>query len=430
MDVATLKKDFPTLGREVYGKPLVYLDSAASSQTPQSVMDAMDSFYARRRANVSRGVYLIATEATDAYEAARRRVADFVGCAPEGTVFTRNTTESINLVAYSWVRRRLGPGDALLTTQMEHHANLVPWQQAADDAGFELRFIPVTDDGHLDLDAVPDLVADGKVAFLAVTHQSNVLATINPVAELAERVREANPDCRVLVDGAQSVPHLPVDFGDLGADFLAFSGHKMLGPTGVGVLAADPELLDDMPPFVSGGEMIRDVTLESATWNDLPHKFEAGTMPIAEVIGLGAAVAYLEDLGMDNVRRHEVELTATALEALRGTDGVTVHGPDDPEERGGAISFLVDGVHAHDIGTVVDREGVCIRVGHHCTKPLMRRLGVAATARASVYVYNDAADIDALVRGIVAAQEFFGRVPDRAGPVTTERDPETVGGPA
>ncbi|HEX2028995.1 MAG TPA: SufS family cysteine desulfurase [Nitriliruptorales bacterium] len=430
LDVQTIKKDFPTLRREVHGRRLVFVDSAASSQTPQPVLDAMADYYEQRRCNVERGVYLIATEATEAYETARRKVAAFVDAPVEGTVFTRNTTEAINLVAYSWVRRRLGEGDALLATEMEHHANLVPWLEAAKERGFELRFVPITDDGRLDLDAVPQLLADGRVRFLAVTHQSNVLSTINPVSELVRQVRAANPDCKVLVDGAQSVPHMPVSFRALDVDFLAFSGHKMLGPTGIGVLVARPELLDAMPPFITGGSMILDVTLEGARWNELPHKFEAGTMPIAEAIGLGAAVDYLEGLGMESVRAHEVELTAAVLAALDTVEGVTVHGPRDVRQRGGAVSFLVDGVHAHDVGTVLDHEGVAVRVGHHCAKPLMRRLGVAATARASFYVYNDEDDIDALVHGIRAAQAFFAAVPERLEPVTTERDPETVGGPA
>ncbi len=425
-DVQSIRKDFPTLRREVYGKRLVFLDSAASSQTAQPVLDAMADYYEQRRSNIERGVYLISQEATDAYEAARRKVAQFVDAPVEGTVFTRNTTEAINLVAYSWVRRRLGDGDALLATEMEHHANLVPWLETARDVGVELRFIPVTDDGYLDLDAVPALLADGKVKFLAVSHQSNVLATINPVAELARQARSANPGCRVLVDAAQSVPHLPVSFEELGCDFLAFSGHKMLGPTGVGVLVANTDVLDAMPPFLTGGSMIRDVTLEGATWAELPNKFEAGTMPIAEVIGLGAAVDYLTQLGMEQVRRHEIELTAAALDALGGIDGVTVHGPSEPEARGGTLSFLVDGVHAHDVGTIVDQEGVCVRVGHHCAKPLMRRLGVAATARASFYVYNDEDDIAALVKGIDAARRFFAADPRPAASPAPDAEAHAV----
>ncbi len=435
-DVQAVKKDFPTLRREVHdGRRLVYLDSAASSQTPRSVIETMDDYYEHHRSNVHRGVYQLATEATDLYERGRNRIAEFVDAPVEGCVFTKNCTEAINLVAYSYVRRRLGPDDVLLTTQMEHHANLVPWQQAAADAGFEIRYLPVTSDGYLDLDAFPAYIEDGRVSFLAVTHMSNVLATVNPVAELARQARDANPSCKVLVDGAQSVPHMPVSFRDMGADFLAFSGHKMLGPTGIGVLAADPELLEEMPPFLSGGEMILDVTLQGATWNEVPHKFEAGTMMIAEGAGLAAAVDYLEDLGMDAVREHEIELTRAALDALGEVEGVTVHGPTVAEDRGGAISFEVDGLHPHDIGTVLDREGVCVRVGHHCAKPLLRCLGVNSTARASFYVYNDENDIGPLVDGIRAAQEFFA-VGSRPSPTPEGKPPEEVrpataaGGPA
>jgi cysteine desulfurase / selenocysteine lyase len=430
LDVAAIKADFPTLRRRVHGERLVYVDSAASSQTPRQVLEAMNDFYEHRRCNVERGVYQLATEATDAYESARQTVADFVDAPVEGTIFTRNTTEALNAVAYAWARTALGAGDAIVATEMEHHANLVPWLQVAEATGAELRWIPITDEGRLDLDVLPDLLADGRVRLLAVTHQSNVLATINPVAELARQAREANPDCKVVVDAAQSVPHLATSFRHLDVDFLAFSGHKMLGPTGVGVLVGRPELLRRMPPFLTGGSMINDVTLDGATWAEIPQKFEAGTPAIAEAIGLGAAVRYLESLGMDEVRRHAEALTATALDALEEIDGVSTHGPRAVDERGGAISFVVEGVHAHDVGTVADHHGVAIRVGHHCTKPLMRRLGVAATARASFYVYNDEDDVEALVRAIVAAQEFFGTVPERLEPVTTDRDPKHVGGPA
>jgi cysteine desulfurase / selenocysteine lyase len=433
LDVEAIKKDFPTLRREVYDKPIVYLDSAASSQTPQPVLDAMEDYYDSYRSNTERGVYLIATEATDAYERARARIAAFVDAPPAGTVFTRNTTESINLVAYSWVRRRLGPDDALLTTEMEHHANLVPWIEASREVGFDLRVIPITDDGRIDLDAAEGLLSDGRVVFLAVTQQSNVLGTINDVADLTGRARAANSSCRVLLDGAQYVPHNSASFTQLGCDFLAFSGHKMLGPTGIGVLAAKPELLEEMPPFITGGSMIRDVTLESASWNDVPHKFEAGTMPIAEAIGLAAAVDYLEAIGMEEIRRHEKDLTGYALEALAGMDDITVHGPAEPEARGGTISFVMDGVHAHDVGTIIDREGVCVRVGHHCTKPLMRRLGVAATARASLYVYNDERDVDAFVASLDRVRGYFGPVPEAAvssPPRGPETDPHGPGGPA
>jgi cysteine desulfurase / selenocysteine lyase len=433
VDVETIRKDFPTLSREVYGKRLVFLDSAASSQTPRSVLDAMAGFYEQCRCNIERGVYLIATEATEAYEGARARLAQFLDAPVEGVVFTRGTTESINLVAYSWVRENLGPDDALLTTEMEHHANFVPWLEARRAVGFDLRVIPVTDDGQLDLDAAEELLADGRVRFLALAHQSNVLGTINDVADYTRRARAANADCRVLVDAAQSVPHLDVSFADLDCDFLAFSGHKMLGPTGIGALLAKPELLEAMPPFLTGGQMIRDVTLEGATWNDIPHKFEAGTMPIAEAIGLGAAVDYLEQIGMDEIRRHEIELTRYAMRALGEVDDITVHGPTDPQARGGTLSFVMDGVHAHDLGTIVDREGICVRVGHHCTKPLMRRLEVSATARASLYIYNDTDDVDALVASFDRVRDYFGPV-DRGSIATQEprweTDPTAASGTA
>lgn len=409
LDVATIRKDFPTLSREVHGTRLVYLDSAASSQTPRPVLDTMAEYYERYRSNVHRGVYRLAEEATDLFEGARHKVATFTNAPVEGTVFTKNATEAINLVAYSYVRRRLGPGDVLLTTMMEHHANFVPWLHAAEDLGFEIRHVPLTGDGRLDLDAVPGLIDDGRVSFLAVAHVSNVLGTINDVAALAEQVRAANPACRVLVDGSQAVPHLTIDFRALDVDFYAFTGHKMCGPTGVGVLLARPELLEAMPPFLTGGEMILDVRVDGATWNTVPHKFEAGTMMIAEVGGLGAAVDYLTGVGMDAIRAHERQLTAATLAALGGLDGVTVHGPTDPAVRGGAVSFTLAGVHPHDIGAMLDQEGVCVRVGHHCAKPLMRDLGVNATARASLYLYNDEDDLPPLVRGIERARDFFAR---------------------
>jgi cysteine desulfurase/selenocysteine lyase len=409
LDVATIRKDFPTLSREVHGTRLVYLDSAASSQTPRPVLDTMTEYYERYRSNVHRGVYQLAEEATDLFEGARHKVATFTNAPTEGTVFTKNATEAINLVAYSYVRRRLGPGDVLLTTVMEHHANFVPWLHAAQDLGFEIRHIPLTADGRLDLDAVPALIDDGRVSFLAVAHVSNVLGTINDVRALAGQVRDANPGCRVLVDGSQAAPHLAVDFRDLDVDFYAFTGHKMCGPTGVGVLLGKPEVLESMPPFLTGGEMILDVRLDDVTWNAVPHKFEAGTMMIAEVGGLGAAADYLTDIGMGAIREHEQQLTAITLAALADVDGVDVHGPTDVAVRGGAISFTLDGIHPHDIGAMLDQEGVCVRVGHHCAKPLMRELGVNATARASLYLYNDEDDIAPLIRGIERARDFFAR---------------------
>lgn len=409
-DVATLRKDFPTLQREVDGRRLIYLDSAASSQTPHRVLDAMGEYYGELRANVERGVYRISEVATGRYEQARSRVAGFVGApSSDGVVFTKNVTEAMNLVAYSWVRRRLGPGDALLTTAMEHHANFVPWWHAAQEVGFELRVIPVTEDYELDLDAARELLADGAVSFLAVAHVSNVLGTINPVEDMIAMARDANPDVVTMIDGAQAVPHLPVDVAALDCDFYGLTGHKMCGPTGIGALVAKPERLEDMPPFLTGGSMIVDVRVDEVTWNHPPHRFEAGTPPIAEAFGIHAACDYLDALGMDAVRAHERDLAGTFVDALRGTEGVTVYGPVDPDRRCGSISFAVDGVHPHDLGAMLDQYGVCIRVGHHCAKPLMRALGVNATARASLYLYNDTDDLAPLMDGIAEARSFFAR---------------------
>jgi len=409
-DVATLRKEFPTLQQEVDGRRLVYLDSAASSQTPRRVLDAMDEYYEHLRANVERGVYRISEEATGRFERARTRLAAFVGApSPDGVVFTKNVTEAINLVAYSWVRRQLGPGDALLTTAMEHHANFVPWWHAAQEVGFELRTIPITGAFELDLDAAREQLADGTVRFLAVTHVSNVLGTINPLEDLIAMAREANPDVVVLVDGAQAVPHMPVDVAGLDCDFYGITVHKMCGPTGIGALIAKPDRLATMPPFLTGGSMILEVSLDQVTWNHPPHRFEAGTPPIAEAFGVEAACDFLDDLGMANVRAHEEELVGTFVAALTAADGVTVYGPTDPTKRSGAISFAVDGVHPHDLGAMLDQYGVCIRVGHHCAKPLMRTLGVNATARASLYLYNDTDDLAPLLDGIAEARSFFAR---------------------
>ena len=406
-DVATLRKEFPTLQREVGSRRLVYLDSAATSQTPEVVLAAMERYYRYSRSNVHRGVYRLAEEATDTYEGARTAIARLVGADPRGVVFTKNATEACNLIAYGWVRRQLGPGDALLCTVMEHHANMVPFQHAAQDRGFEMRYVPVTEDGQLDLDAAAQLVADGRVRFAAFTHVSNMLGTINDVPRIAALVRAANPDAIVHVDGTQAVPHLPVDLAALGADSYALTGHKMFGPTGIGALVADPALLERMEPFLTGGDMIRDVTLAGATWNDVPHRFEAGTPPIAEAAGLSAAVTFLEELGTERVRAHEVALGETFLTALRATDGVEVHGPHDMAQRGGAISFSLEGVHPHDVGAVFDDRGVCVRVGHHCCKPLMREMGVNATVRASLHVYNDEDDLEPLLEGLSAARRMF-----------------------
>jgi len=407
IDVETIRKEFPTLQREVRGHRLVYLDSAATSQTPEVVLAAMERYYRTYRSNVHRGVYQLAEEATDAYEGARVALARLVGADPRGVVFTKNATEACNLIAYGWVRRRLGPGDALLCTVMEHHANMVPFIHAAEDRGFELRYIPITEDGQLDLEEAARLVADGRVRFAAFTHVSNTLGTINDVPRIAQIVRDANPDAVIHVDGTQAVPHLGVDFAALGVDSYALTGHKMFGPTGIGALVADPALLERMEPFLTGGEMIRDVTLTGATWNDVPHRFEAGTPMIAEAAGLTAAVGFLEELGLDTVRSHEQALGATFLAALEATEWVSVHGPKDMADRGAAISFSVDGVHPHDVGAMLDARGVCVRVGHHCCKPLMRAMGVNSTVRASLHVYNGEDDLEPLLDGLAAARAMF-----------------------
>jgi cysteine desulfurase / selenocysteine lyase len=408
VDVTAVKKDFPILDQPVGdgGKRLVYLDSASSSQKPRAVLDAMDEYYETTHANVHRGVYGIAAEATERYENARARVARFIGApTSEGVVFTKNVTEAINLVAYAWGRANLGPGDAVLLTEIEHHANLVPWLMLREERDIELRFLPMADDFTLDLSELERLV-DG-VRLVGVTAMSNVLGTLPPVRRIADAAHAAG--ALVLVDAAQHVPHLPTDVGALGADFLGFTGHKLCGPTGIGVLWARPELLDAMPAFMGGGEMIRDVRLDGWTPNEIPWRFEAGTPPIAEAIGLHAAIDYLDGLGMEAVREHEVGLTAYALRTLttRFGDELTIHGPSEPAQRGGVVSLSFRDVHPHDLSQVLDQEGVCVRAGHHCAKPLMRRLGVGATARASLYVYNDEADVDALADGLEAASDFF-----------------------
>jgi cysteine desulfurase / selenocysteine lyase len=409
--LARLRTDFPILNRQVNGKRLVYLDSAATAQKPQSVLDALDDFYKQRNANVHRGVYTIAEEATAAYEEARAKAARFIGApSPREVIFTRSTTEAMNLVAHAWARSNLSAGDAVVLTHMEHHANVVPWHMLAAERGIELRWIPLTEDGHLDLAELPRLLDGAKL--LGVTKVSNVLGTINDIAPLAEAAHAAG--ALVLVDAAQAAPHITLDVTSMGADFLAFSGHKMLGPTGIGVLWARKELLEAMPPFLGGGEMITDVRLDGFTPAELPWKFEAGTPPIAEAVGLGAAVDYLRDVGMDAVRAHEVSLTSYAVSSLgeRFGDRFRVHGPADPAERSGVLSFEFttsggDPVHPHDIAQVLDSEGVCVRAGHHCAKPLMRILGVPATARASFYVYNDEDDVDALGDALTAVDKMF-----------------------
>jgi cysteine desulfurase/selenocysteine lyase len=406
VEVSAVKKDFPILDVEIKGRRLVYLDSASSAQKPQQVLDAMDEVYETTYANVHRGVYAIAEEATARMEEARSKLARFIGAkAPREVIFGKNVTEMINLVAYSWGRKNLREGDPVLLTLMEHHANVVPWLMLREERGIELRWLDFDDDYQLDLSNLEQQL-DG-VKLVGVSAMSNVLGTLNPIVPITEAAHAAG--ALVLVDAAQFVPHNVTDVQALGCDFLGFTGHKMLGPSGIGCLWAREELLEAMPPFLGGGEMIANVTTEGFEPTELPWKFEAGTPPITEIIGLGAADDYLTDLGMDRVRAHERELTAYALRTLpdRLGDELTIHGPSDPERRGGVISFSYKGIHPHDISQVLDERAVCVRAGHHCAKPLMRRLGVGATARASLYVYNDEADIDALADALAHTGEFF-----------------------
>ncbi|HVQ93180.1 MAG TPA: cysteine desulfurase [Mycobacteriales bacterium] len=417
LDVEALRKDFPILSRTVRdGHRLVYLDSGATSQKPRQVLDAEREYYERHNAAVHRGAHQLAEEATDAYESARARIGAFIG-APEGEiVFTKNATEALNLVAYSMsnaafsaepaaARFRLGPGDEVVVTEMEHHANLVPWQQLCLRTGATLRWFGLTDDGRLDLSDV-DGVITGRAKVVALVHQSNVLGTVNPLDAIVARAHQVG--ALVVLDACQSVPHMPVDVADLGVDFLAFSGHKMLGPTGIGVLWGRRELLEAMPPFLTGGSMIEVVQLAESTFAPPPQRFEAGVPMTAQAVGLGAAVDYLTAVGMANVHAHEQLLTAYALDALGTVPGVRVIGPPDTVARGGAVSFVVDGIHPHDVGQVLDDVGVEVRVGHHCAWPIVRRFGVPATTRATFYLYNDTGDIDALVAGVRHAKKFFG----------------------
>ncbi len=401
-----VRADFPIFARRFDGRELVYLDSGATSQKPRVVIDAQAEHLRAHNANVHRGVYALAQEADAAYDGARRRVAAFVGGEPQTTIFTKNVTEAINLVAYSWGRANVGAGDVVLITQMEHHANLVPWQVLCRERSAELRYLEVDERGELSLDALEHELARGNVKLVAFAHVSNVLGTINPVAEMTARIRAAG--ALSLVDGAQAVPQMPVELGALGADFYAWTGHKALGPTGVGVLHGSAEILEQMQPFLTGGDMIASVDFQSVSWNELPYKFEAGTPPIAEAVGLGAAVDYLDGLGMERVRTHERALTSYMLERLAEVPGLRVVGPPEADRRGALASFTIEGMHPHDVAELANRGGVCIRAGHHCAQPLMRCLGVSATARASVGVYNDASDIDALVASLQAGREIFG----------------------
>jgi len=380
LDVARIRADFPILERRIGAHPLVYLDSAATSQKPRAVMDAVDAYYATSNANVHRGVHTLGNDATDAFERARARVATFIDAPSDGVVFVRNTTEAINLVASSYATQLLEPGDRIVVTVMEHHSNLVPWQLAAERRGLQLAAIDIDADGRLDLGNLDALLAP-PTRLVALGHQSNVLGTVNDIRTITERAHAAG--ALVCVDAAQSVPHMQVSVRDLGCDFIAFSGHKMCGPMGIGVLWARPELLERMPPFLGGGSMISRVTLERSTWNTVPHKFEAGTPDVAGAVGLAAACDYIDGIGRDRIHEHEMSLTRHLLDVLDEVGDITIFGPRDLESRGGVVSFNLADVHAHDVGTILDRAGVAVRAGHHCCQPLMARLGVAATARAS-----------------------------------------------
>ncbi|HXI82287.1 MAG TPA: cysteine desulfurase [Verrucomicrobiae bacterium] len=408
LDAASLRRDFPILEQEINGHRLVYLDSASTSQKPRVVLEAIDTYYREYNANVHRGIYTIGEKATAEYERARAKVGRFIN-TPDAheIVFTRNATEAINLVAYSWGRRNINRGDAIVLTEMEHHANLVPWQLLVQERDGDLEFIPITDDGVLRLE-VFEVLLKLRPKLVAFTHVSNTLGTINPVREMVDMAHAAG--ALVLVDGAQAVPHVPVDVQELGADFYAFSGHKMLGPMGSGALWARRELLEAMPPFLSGGEMIREVHLRRSDFNDIPWKFEAGTPAVGDAIGLGVAADYLGGIGMDGVREHERDLVTYALEVLpREVPGIQLYGPMTAELRGGVVPFNLPGIHPHDVAQVLDRFGIAVRAGHHCTMPLHERLDLAATARASFQVYSTRDDIDALAAGLIEVQKLFDR---------------------
>lgn len=402
--IETVRLDFPILDRQIHDKRIVYLDNAASSQKPEAVIQVLDDYYRRTNANVHRGVHTLSEEATTLYEGARLRIARFINASDsKQVIFTRGTTEGINLVAYSWGRANLGPGDEVLITEMEHHSNIVPWQILQDQLGFTLRYIPLATNGLLDLSRIGELINE-RTKLVSVVHVSNVLGTINPIEKLTHLAHDVG--AKILVDGAQSIPHMAVDMQALDVDFFVFSGHKMCGPTGVGVLYGKRELLEEMPPFMGGGDMIREVRMESSTWNDLPYKFEAGTPAIAEVIGLGAAVDYLNEVGMDWVQAHEQMLTSYALERLSLIEGLHILGPN-ADQRGGLVAFTIDEIHPHDLSAVVDNDGIAIRAGHHCAQPLHDRFGIPASARASFYLYNSTEEIDQLVQALEKASTIF-----------------------
>src|SRR2546422_3827480 len=404
-NVEKVRQDFPILARVINGKPFVYLDNAATAQKPRQVIEALDRFYKEYNANIHRGIYKISEEATAAHEEARAKVAKFINArTPNEIVFVRGTTEAINLVAQAWGRKNVGLGDNIMLTDMEHHSNIVPWQLLAKEKGANLKYVGITDQGTLERDELQRHLQDG-VKLFAVAHSSNVLGTINPVREL---IREAHKTgCCVLVDAAQSVPHMPVDVQDLDCDFLAFSGHKMCGPTGIGVLYGKKAILEEMPPYHGGGEMIREVHLYESTWRDPPYRFEAGTTNIAGAIGLGRAIDYLSELGLRNIQAHDQELTEYAHDTLGKIKGIKIYGPENPRTKAGVISFNLGDVHAHDMATLLDEDGIAVRSGHHCAQPLMERLGVSSTTRASVYVFNREDEIDRLVESVARAGRVF-----------------------
>ena len=406
LDVETIKADFPILQEKVNGNRLIYLDNAATSQKPNAVIEAISDYYRHTNANIHRGLHKLAEFATEAFEKTRRHTAGFIGGVDTSeVVFTRGTTESLNLIAYTWGEQNIGEGDEILVTEMEHHANMIPWFMLARRKKAILKRIPITSDGFLDLRGLDKLLTR-RTKLVAISHMSNVLGTINPVREIAEKARALG--AVVVADGAQSAPHMPVNVSELGADFFAFSSHKMLGPTGVGVLWGRRELLESMPPFNFGGEMISQVSFDKVSWAELPWKFEAGTPNIADVVAFDAALTYLERLGMENIRRHEMELTEYAIARLSEIKGLEIQGPVDSSRRGGAISFTDADLHPHDISTFLDTKGIAIRAGHHCAQPLMRVMGKIATARASLYIYNDRTDIDALHDALVEMRRYFG----------------------
>jgi cysteine desulfurase / selenocysteine lyase len=404
LDVEVIRKDFPIFETTAHGKPLVYLDSAATAQKPRQVIDRIVRFYETENANTHRGIYELGVKATAAYEGARETCARFIGArSPRSVVFTRSTTESINAIRYSWARVNVREGDEVLVTEMEHHSNLIPWELLCQETGAVLRHLPIDDDGKLRLDLLEEYITD-KTKLVCLALMSNVLGTINPVRTIADAAHSVG--ARVVVDAAQGAPHISLDVNELDADFLAFSSHKLCGPTGAGVLYGREDLLEEMPPFHGGGEMISEVWADHATWAEIPQKFEAGTMNIAQAVGMGAAIDYISDIGIDSIHKHEVELAEYAIKRLEDS-GATIYGPKDARDRGGIVSFNLAEVHAHDVATIIDQEGVCVRAGHHCAQPLMRRLGVAATARASFYLYNTRDEIDVLIDALEKAEGWF-----------------------